>query len=104
MDKHPSQGRVQGIDYARFGTRGRPLSDLQIEKYILQGRYGEAERDRFWAVILRGGYRRLDKRIRRGDFGQALAQELNRKRPVGKRTSSSTSRVVRTEDLLDDFM
>ena len=100
--KTPTIGHVKAIDYSKHGILGGLLTDMKIARYILSGHYGEEEKEKLWSAVLAGRFRKLDKRIRRGDFGPQMRQELNRRRPKGSR-KARTSRRYKT-DLLSDFM
>lgn len=86
---------LKGIDYAKFGGGSKPLTDLAIDRYILEGYYGQARKSAFIAHI-QAGHATKSKILRaclKGTYGPD-AQRAAKNRPARRKSP----KVITTAD------
>ena len=88
------KGFIRSIDFAAHGAKGSILTDEQIDEYSLAGRYGNKEQQRVLDDIRHRRLTRLDKRIKKGEFGVLAIQAVNQRR---RRTVSGVGKPFRVK-------
>lgn len=82
---------VKAFDYSKHAHIAGPLTDRQIDIYVLQGHYGTERQQRLLARVESGKFKSLDAAIRDGKVCPEAQQALNRRVVTPKRNPLPTT-------------
>ena len=100
-----SFGHVKSVDFSTHGAITGPLTDRQIDKYAILGKYGEARQQQMLDLIREGKLRSYDALIKKGHLGllaqKALSARPQRKKRAKKIPADALRRSALTQEQID---